>query len=275
MGLLMREWSGILGKIIYIGKHMSLVLEHPHTEVAKVVAFLKETFLKQQKTKAVIAVSGGIDSALSLTLLTQALSPKHVFPVLLPYANQSIDDAQAICEFNEIPQENVKVINIEKVVNQLSEKQMTPVRKGNIMARVRMIYVFDLAKELNALVVGTENKSEKYLGYFTRFGDGASDIEPIQHLYKTQVRQLATELQFPKIFLEKAPSAGLWENQTDEDELGFTYQQADEVLHQYIDEKKEPKFIILEAKNSGDVVTKVIAQVKSQEFKHQVPYIYE
>lgn len=243
---------------------MSISLDHPHTDAVKIIAFLKDTFQKQGKKNAVIAVSGGIDSALSLTLLSRALSPKNIFPILLPYGNQSIDDAQAICEFNEIPRENVQVTNIEKIVDAIVDAEMTPVRKGNIMARTRMIYVFDLAKKLDGLVVGTENKSEKYLGYFTRFGDGASDIEPIQHLYKTQVRQLVEHLQLPKIFLEKLPSAGLWENQTDEDELGFTYQQADEVLYQYIDEKKNP---------TGEIAEKVLAQVKSQQFKHEVPYI--
>ncbi|MEO8581983.1 MAG: NAD+ synthase [Patescibacteria group bacterium] len=252
---------------------MSLILDHPHTDAVKIIAFLKETFQKQGKKKAVIAVSGGIDSALSLTLLTQALPVESIYPILLPYDNQSIDDAQAICEFNEIPNENVTVVNIKSAVDQISKADISPVRKGNIMARVRMIYVYDLAKKLDALVVGTENKSEQYLGYFTRFGDGASDIEPIQQLYKTQVRQLVEHLQLPKIFLEKTPSAGLWDQQTDEDELGFTYEQADQVIQQYIDDHKEAKFIVIDSSDSGEVVKKVIAQIESQKFKHEVPYV--
>lgn len=252
---------------------MSLLFDHPHTEVAQIVLFLKKVFVDQNKQNAVIAVSGGIDSALSLTLLSRAISPKNVYPILLPYGNQSIDDSQAICEFNEIPKENVKVMNIKEAVDLIAKSsEMTPVRKGNIMARVRMIYVYDLAKKLDALVVGTENKSEKYLGYFTRFGDEASDIEPIQNLYKTQVRQLATQLQFPKIFLEKAPSAGLWDQQTDEDELGFTYEQADQVMEQFIDGKKSADQIAIESDRSGEVVQKVVEKIKAAKFKHEVPY---
>lgn len=270
---------------------MSLILSNPKDEVNRVVDFLQKTFDQQGKSSAVIAVSGGIDSALSLTLLSRALGPKRVFPILLPFADQAMDDAKAIVEWNEIPQENVHIVHIEGAVDEIKETiisksngvlrhlvgtpqddKLSPVRKGNIMARVRMIYVYDLAKKLDALVVGTENKSEKYLGYFTRFGDGASDIEPIQHLYKTQVRQLALELQFPSIFLEKAPSAGLWEAQTDEDELGFSYAQADQVMTQFIDEKKDPKIIEVDGKHDEELVQKVIGQIMSQEFKHQVPY---
>jgi NAD+ synthase len=137
-------------------------------------------------------------------------------------------------------------------------------RRGNIMARMRMIAVYDLAKKLDALVCGTENKSEKYLGYFTRFGDEASDIEPLQHLYKTQVRRLVEYLQMPSIFLEKPPSAGLWQGQTDEQELGFSYEDADKALAELIDGTNE---------NSDQLVKeKVHARVKSQHFKHEVPY---
>ena len=132
------------------------------------------------------------------------------------------------------------------------------------MARVRMIAVFDLAKQLDALVCGTENKSEKYLGYFTRFGDEASDIEPIQHLYKTQVKVLARQLQLPPVFLQKAPSAGLWADQTDEKELGFSYEQADQVLVELIDgEQSDP---------TAEIKEKVKQRIISQEFKRQAPY---
>ena len=137
-------------------------------------------------------------------------------------------------------------------------------RLGNIMARVRMIAVYDLAKKLDALVCGTENKSEKYLGYFTRFGDEASDIEPIQHLYKTQIRQLVEYLKMPQTFLEKPPSAGLWQDQTDEKELGFSYEEADKALAEIIDGEQTGA--------DAAIKTKVQARVKSQHFKHEVPY---
>lgn len=132
------------------------------------------------------------------------------------------------------------------------------------MARTRMICVFDTAKELDALVCGTENKSEHYLGYFTRFGDAASDIEPISTLYKTQVRMAAVDLGIPEVFLTKAPSAGLWENQTDEGEMGFTYEDADRALAVLLGESTEEV--------DQNLLKKVDTVVKAQEFKRMVPY---
>jgi len=134
-----------------------------------------------------------------------------------------------------------------------------------------MIIIFDQTKKLDALVCGTENKSEKYLGYFTRFGDEASDLEPIQHLYKTQVWQLAKDLNIPQQFISKAPTAGLWDGQTDEQELGFSYSQADEVLKQFIDENKKPDEIKIDGIEKK-IVRKIVKQVQSQKFKLEVPY---
>ena len=110
------------------------------------------------------------------------------------------------------------------------DKKMDEGRRGNVMARTRMVILFDLAKKMGALVVGTENKTEHLLGYYTRFGDEASDIEPIRNFYKFQVYKLAKYLGIPKYIIQKAPSAGLWLGQTDEGEFGFTYKEADEVL---------------------------------------------
>jgi len=144
------------------------------------------------------------------------------------------------------------------------------IRLGNIIARVRMIILFDLAKKHNALVCGTENKSEKLLGYFTRFGDAASDIEPISHLYKTQVRELANYLKLPQKIIEAKPTAGLWPGQTDEGEFGFTYQEADNVLSLYFDKKISTKKIrSLGYKNA----LKILAFAKKNSFKEKVPYL--
>lgn len=252
-----------------------MTLQNPEQEIADIVRFLQHVFKNTGKTKAVIAVSGGIDSALSLTLVTKALGVENVYPILLPYGEQSVEDSKSICNFLQIPQQNRSEVNIKSSVDEILKQVQDDnqkVRTGNIMARVRMIFVYDLAKKLDGLVCGTENKSEKYLAYFTRFGDEASDIEPIQHLYKTQVRQLVEYLQLPKVFLTKAPSAGLWQGQSDEDELGFSYAQADEVLEQYIDQKKSANEITLVSESDQKIVQKVIDRVNSQHFKHEVPY---
>lgn len=252
----------------------------PTIAATQILEFIKNTFVKCNKNFGVIAVSGGVDSAISLSLLVQALGKDKVTTLLMPYANQDMSDAELALDFCQIPKENRKTINIQPVVDQLadlladdavwhnSDKQK---RLGNIMARTRMIALYDWAAKLDALVCGTENKSEKYLGYFTRFGDQASDLEPIAHLYKTQVLALAQYLNLPSRLITKPPSAELWPSQTDEAELGFTYAQADLVLQKLIDEKIPAKNILL-ASVDPETVKKIVNRVRSQAFKQQVPY---
>lgn len=239
--------------------------------INRLVVSLRETFAKAGKTKAVIAVSGGIDSAVALSLVVKAIGPENVFPILLPYQDQDMTDAQTVIDWNDIPQTNLTTVQIKPIVEQIAQAlEITDqVRLGNVMARTRMIAVFDLAKKLDALVCGTENKSEKYLGYFTRFGDGASDIEPITSLYKTQVRIVAETFGLPTVFLTKAPSAGLWSQQTDEQELGFSYQEADLVMAQYLDQHKTIEEII---GVDLDKVKKIIDRIRAMQFKQEVPY---
>lgn len=254
---------------------MTVTLLEPQETLLGIETFLKETFQKQHKTHAVIAVSGGIDSAVSLSLVARVLPKENIHCLLLPYGDQSVVDAETICHWNEIPQDNWHEINIKPVVETITTEinlaATETFRMGNIMARSRMIILYDFAKRYDALVVGTENKSEKFLGYFTRFGDEASDVEPLQHLYKTQVRELASHLEMPSIFTQKAPSAGLWGGQTDEIELGFTYADADKVLDALVDQRIPSNQIVIPGIDPY-VVQKVVERVKSQEFKHEVPY---
>jgi NAD+ synthase len=264
-----------------------LVLPKPQQTIDHIISFIKETYQRANKKQAVIAVSGGIDSALSLTLVSEALGPKNVWPLFLPFKEQSIADSEAIAAVNRVPKSHWRTVQIDPIVEAL-EKTVSPhtsermgsLRKGNAMARARMMVVYDTAKELDALVCGTENKSEKYLAYFTRFGDEASDIEPIVGLYKTQVRQLASFLNLPEQFVTKAPSAGLWDGQTDEDELGFSYEQADQVIEGFLQESQTTENItqlaaVTISEKSGvelAIVESVLKRIKSTHFKHQVPY---
>jgi len=242
------------------------------------IDFIKQTFVRTGKTQAVIAVSGGIDSAVSLALLSRALPVSQIWPVLLPYARQDMTDAQTILDFVQIPLANRRTLNIASVVDaactslQISDDDL--LRKGNLMARVRMMLLFDHAKGKDALVVGTENKSEHHLGYFTRFGDSASDLEPLVGFYKTQIRELAKDLGLPAVFLDKAPSAGLWQDQSDEVEMGFSYELADQVLQLLVDQQLPAEQVVSSfAQEQQTLVQKVIDRVEAMKFKLEVPYI--
>ena len=245
----------------------------------EIVNFIRVKISKTGFKKLIVGLSGGIDSSVVVSLLVKALGKKSVFVALLPYGslNQNdIKDAYLIINKLKIPSKNIITINIKKIVDKITawDKKISLIRKGNIIARVRMIYLFDLAKKYKALVCGTENKTEYLLGYYTRFGDQASDIEPIRHLYKTQIFKLAKYLKLPERIINKKPTAGLWPKQTDEEELGFSYKDADIVLHLFFDKKLTKEEIV---KHGVEIKTieKVLAWVKKNEFKHLVPIVIE
>lgn len=174
-----------------------------------------------------IGISGGIDSAAVAFLCVKALGKKRVFGVLMPYGRQN-DIADSISVVNQL---NIKYFqkDIKSIVDQfkIADNKYTI---ANIMARVRMTVLYAYANQKNGLVMGTTNKSELAIGYFTKFGDGASDFEPIIGLYKTEISKLAKFLNVPQNIITKKPTAGLWVNQTDEDELGFSYGDLDNFL---------------------------------------------
>lgn len=248
---------------------------NPEVEAKRIESFLKEVMQKNRKRKMLIAVSGGIDSAVSATLCAKSLGRDNVFLIRLPYASlnhEGLENAQILANFLNISEKNLYTKDISNAVNILCEELGVGddrIRRGNIMARIRMIVVFDLAKKIDALVCGTENKSEHHLGYFTRFGDEASDIEPIVHLYKTEVYGLANFLGLPKKLISQSPTAGLWDGQEDESQLGFTYEEADKFLHSYFDEKiSSDNASMYEAPNSS----KIEKIIKENAFKKKVPY---
>lgn len=254
----------------------------PKKETARVIKFISQATRKAGFDRVIVAASGGVDSSTTLTLATKALGPKNVLVALLPNKEINQDnDAELVIKKLKIPPGNVFEIEITEIVKsfldqlgQPARRQagLEPLRLGNLMARVRMIILYDLAKKQQALVCGTENKSEYLLGYFTRFGDEASDLEPIRHLYKTQIIQLAGYLGVPPKIIKKPPSAGLWKGQTDENELGFAYQDADQVLFLHF----EKKYSWEKIKKSGfkkELVEKVKKRAESNFFKHIVPTV--
>ena len=224
--------------------------------------------------KVVVGLSGGIDSALSCVLAVKALGPENVLAVRMPYRTsspRSFNDAQLIIDQFGIQDLTVPISDMaDGLISKFPD--MSKTRQGNIMARCRMIVLYDQSNAFNGLVIGTSNKTEILLGYSTLFGDSASAFNPIGDLYKTQVRQLSKALDIPDPIIQKAPSADLWANQTDEGELGFTYAEVDKLLYLLIDERYTAQECV-EAGFAKDFVDKVVKRVQRYHFKRVLPPI--
>lgn len=241
----------------------------------KISAFINSKVREAGATGAVIGLSGGIDSTLTAYLATWALGPEKVLGILLPEkgvtSEQDIEDALEVTRLLGIDH---KLIEISPVLRAFSSgirdfDETNLIANGNLKARIRMCILYYHANLMNRMVVGTGNKTEILLGYFTKYGDGGVDIEPIGGLYKTQVRALARYMSIPGKIVEKIPTAGLWPGQTDEGELGMTYETADKILSMLVDEKKH----ISEVKKvfSPDVVERLAAMIKANEHKRIPP----
>lgn len=195
--------------------------------------FLSEKLRKSGAKGFVLGVSGGIDSAVCLRLCTRAVGKDKVLAVLMPEKDspkQDLVDGKALCELEGVRHEVVDITGPVEAFMKLFGHGTDRKSLGNIKARCRMVVLYHYANKEGRLVVGTSNKSELLMGYFTKFGDGAADLEPIGDLYKTEVRELAKALGLPSNVIEKPPSAGLWNGQTDEDEMGITYDRLDSIL---------------------------------------------
>ena len=238
------------------------------------VEFLRQEIGKVGITRAVVGLSGGIDSALSCYLAAEALGAQNVLAIRMPYRTSSADSlshAQCVIDALGVPPATV---DIAPMVEPLFERfpDITPLRRGNAMARARMIVLYDQSAAWNGLVIGTSNKTELLLGYGTLFGDMASAVNPLGDLYKTQIRQLAAGVDVPQPILDKPPSADLWAGQTDEGEMGLTYEQVDRLLYLLVDER----YSLDEAVEAGfdrTYVERVWKMVRVSSFKRRLPLI--
>jgi len=224
--------------------------------------------------KVVIGISGGVDSALSVALAVRGLGSENVHGLLLPHADSdpaSENDGRLVCEQLGIPFERVEITPYcAPLLGEVPADEQ--LRRGNIKARMRMIVLFDYSSKLPALVLGTGNKTEILFGYSTLHGDDACALNPLANLYKTEVWELARELGLPEVVIEKSPSADLWTGQTDEDELGISYREADKVLYDMAELRLGEEELIANGHDPARV-RHLLDLVRKNAFKRHLPAV--
>jgi NAD+ synthase len=197
-------------------------------------SFIKQKVNEAKANGVVIGLSGGLDSAVVAKLCADSLGPEKVLVLILPDSSTPEEDVKDALGFADSLEIECRTIDISEMVksikNTLAPMDLDDKTVGNIKARCRMILLFIHSNLENRVVMGTSNKSELLCGYFTKFGDGGADFSPIGDIYKSQVIELAKAIEIPEYILNKPPSAGLWEGQTDEDELKISYHDLDSIL---------------------------------------------
>jgi NAD+ synthase len=237
------------------------------------VAFLRDETLKTGATRLVLGVSGGVDSAVVAALAAEALGPQNVLGLFTPYrttAGRSKGDALDVARAFGIRLEEVPITSqVDGYFAMLPTADK--VRMGNKMARERKSIEYDRSWP-DGLVLGTSNKTELLLGYGTQFGDLACALNPVGDLYKTQLRELAAHVGVPRGVIEKPPSADLWEGQTDEGELGFTYEESDVILYHMVDRRARPAELVAAGFDAA-LIAKIRERIRRNHFKRVMPLI--
>jgi NAD+ synthase len=238
------------------------------------VKFIQREISRAGFSRAVVNLSGGIDSAVTCILTAEAMGPENVLAIRLPYRTsspESLEHAEMIINQTGVQELTYPITDMVEPMFEHFE-DIDDIRRGNVMARVRMILLYDQSAAFNGLAVGTGNKTEILLGYTTIYGDAACAINPVGDLYKTQLRQLAQHIGIPDVILQKPPSADLWVGQTDENELGFTYAEVDKLLYLMVDHRYSIEECIDAGFDPG-FVEQVRRRMQRTQFKRMLPPI--
>lgn len=243
-------------------------------DVRYIRTFIKESIRSTNSSGMVIGLSGGIDSAVVTKLAADSIDPSKILNVFMPSRVTPAADYKTTMELSQNWGTEYKIVDIQPAVDALTSVLLSdveaPLERGNIAARCRMIVLYNLAKKRNYVVAGTSNQSEIMTGYFTKFGDGACDLTPLANTYKTEVKQMAAMIGIPQDIIDKPPSAGFWEGQTDESEMGISYDNLDAILYNMemdFDDEEIAKDIDL----SPEEVKKIRVLVESMEHKRRLP----
>lgn len=265
-----------------IPPHLRLTSSKIKEIVKKKVKKIKNYFQKSGFKRGILGISGGIDSALVAVLAKRALGSENLYLVFLPYfkeeAKKSLEKIRKLVKNLKLKRKNFLIVPIEKAVMACWQILKNfkggdeKIRKGNLIARERMRILFDLSQVFSAIVIGTENKTEYLLGYYTLWGDSASGIEPIKDLWKIEVFQVASALrEIPKEILQALPSAQLWKGQSLESEFGFSYLEADIVLSAALNLKMKPKEIEREFQIEREKIEKILKRLEIGKIKASLP----
>jgi NAD+ synthetase len=263
----------------------------------KIVKFIRRTVRRSGSCGVVLGLSGGIDSALAAVLSAKAIGAENVFPIFFYdsvesesnyFSSQDLQDAELLCNRFGLSLQKINLHSVFDSAQSSFDSIKTPesvsISSGNLKSRLRMSLLYYYANQNNLLVLGTKNKTERFTGYFTKYGDGGVDLDPIADLYKTEVRLLSAYLSIPAEILEKTPSAGFWAGQSDEADLGVRYEQLDSLLleleksgsiYNISKPKKKSKFnqkkILQKTGLTKEQYFSLLSRFKSAEHKQKLP----
>lgn len=238
----------------------------------QIEGFIQEKMEESGAEGLVIGLSGGIDSAVTSKVAVRAVGSENVKALIMPgkpSKKGNIQDARELADELGVEAVELKIEGPVQAFEKELPMEIGDKALGNVRARSRMIYSYSIANEENRLVLGTGNRTEFLLGYFTKYGDAATDIAPILDLYKTEVRELARYIGLNEKFIQKEPTAGLWEGQTDEGEMGVTYEIADEVLKALVDREKSVEEISIDLDLDEGKVERVVEMYRNSTHKRE------